>query len=206
MQEPNDTISKRVNSPFHIADGKDYIHMPPAIINAYIKDMITPSLDIATEFVPTMPTDIDAFTEQFPGGPLGALGVYDRMFRMRRLPFPHIKCEQLLYYFYAREITDLYAIQESFLEHFDEGVDSAEDINRWYAANASKVPAKYRTSLTFHSFKIYQLNESRDIIDFGTARTWSGNKIIIEYDYHHKKSDDPTYDPTRPDYLANRLN
>jgi hypothetical protein len=24
----------------------------------------------------------------------------------------------------------------------------------------------------------------RDIIDFGTARTYGGNKIIIEYDYH----------------------
>jgi len=198
-------LEPKHNSPFYKANGKDYLHMPPAIINAYIKDIITPHLDISVQFVPTMPTDIDAFTEQFPGGPLGALGVYDRMFRMRRLPLPSIKCEQLLYYFYAREISDLYSIQESFLEHFDEGVDSAEDINSWYLENSEKVPAQYRTNIKFHSFKVYQLNESRDIIDFGTARTWSGNKIIIEYDYHHKKSNDLDYE-NLPDYLGNRQN
>jgi hypothetical protein len=36
----------------------------------------------------------------------------------------------------------------------------------------------------FHSFKVYQLEEVRDIIDFGTARTYAGNKIIIDYQYH----------------------
>ena len=36
----------------------------------------------------------------------------------------------------------------------------------------------------FHSTKIYQLEETRDIIDFGTARTYAGNKIIIDYDWH----------------------
>jgi hypothetical protein len=36
----------------------------------------------------------------------------------------------------------------------------------------------------FHNFKVYQLEETRDIIDFGTARTFGGNKIIIDFDYH----------------------
>jgi hypothetical protein len=36
----------------------------------------------------------------------------------------------------------------------------------------------------FHNFKIYQLEETRDIVDFGTARTYAGNKIIIDYDWH----------------------
>jgi hypothetical protein len=36
----------------------------------------------------------------------------------------------------------------------------------------------------FHSFKVYQLEETRDIIDFGTARTYGGNKIIIDFEYH----------------------
>lgn len=174
------------------SNNKKFTNMPPAIINAYIKDVVVPD-EISMEFVPTMPTDIDAFTEQFPGGPLGALGVYDRMFRMRRIPMPHIKCEQLLYYFYARDIQELYRIQEVFLEHFDRGDESGQDINAWYLANRNKIDSDtgkpiiaphYQTDIFFHSFKIYQLNESRDIIDFGTARTWAGNKIIIEYDYH----------------------
>jgi hypothetical protein len=36
----------------------------------------------------------------------------------------------------------------------------------------------------FHDTKIYQLEEARDIIDFGTARTYAGNKVIIEYCWH----------------------
>jgi hypothetical protein len=36
----------------------------------------------------------------------------------------------------------------------------------------------------FHEIKIFQLEETRDIIDFGTARTWAGNKIIIDYEWH----------------------
>ena len=47
-------LEPKHNSPFYKADGKDYLHMPPAVINAYIKDVITPHLDIAVEFVPTM--------------------------------------------------------------------------------------------------------------------------------------------------------
>ena len=47
-------LEPKHNSPFYKADGKDYLHMPPAIINAYIKDVITPHLDISVEFVPTI--------------------------------------------------------------------------------------------------------------------------------------------------------
>jgi hypothetical protein len=36
----------------------------------------------------------------------------------------------------------------------------------------------------FHEIKIYQLEETRDIVDFGTARTFAGNKIIIDYCWH----------------------
>jgi hypothetical protein len=40
----------------------------------------------------------------------------------------------------------------------------------------------------FHRFKVYQLEEVRDIIDFGTARTYGGNKIIIDFEYHQDNS------------------
>jgi hypothetical protein len=44
--------------------------------------------------------------------------------------------------------------------------------------------AKSFLPVYFHYFRIYQLEETRDIIDFGTARTYAGNKIIIDYCYH----------------------
>ena len=41
-----------------------------------------------------------------------------------------------------------------------------------------------KKAVFFHSFKLFQLEETADIIDFGTARTWAGNKLIIDYKYH----------------------
>lgn len=36
----------------------------------------------------------------------------------------------------------------------------------------------------FHEIKVFQLEEARDIVDFGSARTWAGNKLIIDYCWH----------------------
>lgn len=36
----------------------------------------------------------------------------------------------------------------------------------------------------FHEIKVFQLEESRDIIDFGSARTFAGNKLIVDYCWH----------------------
>jgi hypothetical protein len=73
----------------------------------------------------------------------------------------------------------------------DRGDESAEDINRWISDNMLNQDGIYVASdgleylpVYFHNFKIYQLEETRDIIDFGTARTYAGNKIIIDYTYH----------------------
>ena len=77
------------------------IHHPPSIINKYLGSKVDERFDSGTTyFFPTLPTDIDSLTQTFPQSN-GLFGVYDRMFKMRRMPFPHIKCEQLLYYFYA---------------------------------------------------------------------------------------------------------
>jgi len=48
------------------------------------------------------------------------------------------------------------------------------------------VPEYVDNIFHFHNFKVYQLEETRDIIDFGTARTYGGNKIIIDFDYHQQ--------------------
>jgi hypothetical protein len=38
----------------------------------------------------------------------------------------------------------------------------------------------------FHSFRVYQVDETRDLLDLASARTVYANKLIIEYDYHTK--------------------
>ena len=145
---------------------------------------------IGVPFFPSRPASIDELTEQWIviGDQRlqysGVMATWDRLIRMRRSPFPHIKCEQLLYYFYATEanVTEtMVQVQETVLRLMDRGDETAEDINAWAKGKSFEgMTCKFY----FHNFKIYQLEEVRDIIDFGTARTYGGNKIIIDYDYH----------------------
>mgnify|MGYP006915399748 CR=1 len=73
----------------------------------------------------------------------------------------------------------------------DRGDESAEDLNAWIMSSPdyNSATGLYKGEFLpvyFHDIKIYQLEETRDIIDFGTARTYAGNKIIIDYCYHTK--------------------
>jgi hypothetical protein len=172
------------------------IHHPPSIINAYLAANIDPGFNLddsiggsepigTTYFFPTLPTDIENLTTMFPQSN-EVFAVYDRMFKMRRAPFPYIKCEQLLYYFYAvgqDATTKMVITQQQISDLLDSGDDSAKDLNDWAAANPGAWSLDSKP-VFFHNFKIYQLEETRDIVDFGTARTYAGNKIIIDYDWH----------------------
>lgn len=162
------------------------IHHPPTIINKYLASKLDmPGFSGAAYFFPTLPTQIDALTETFPDSN-GVFAVYDRMFKMRRVPFPYIKCEQLLYYFYATgddAQKKMIITQQQVNDLLDYADDSAKDLNEWAAANQEDWNAESKPCF-FHNFKIYQLEETRDIVDFGTARTYAGNKMIIDYDWH----------------------
>lgn len=167
------------------------IYHPPSFINAYLAEKIPARFDnsFVLPFFPTAPTDIATLTEQFPDG-LGA--VYDRMLKMRRSPFPHIKSEQLLYYFYktAGDPVMLIEATQVLQDLLDREDESAQELNEWSAAKqASSQPLRNDAGEIlpipfFHRIRIYQLEETRDIIDFGTARTYAGNKIILDYDWH----------------------
>jgi hypothetical protein len=195
------------------------ISYPPIFINDYLKEKVSQYFidnpfdgqvgDMTIPFFPTSPTDIEALTQSFPTSN-GMFAVYDRMFKMRRKAFPHIKDEQLLYYFYKMQGDPVALIITTQLvqDLLDRGDESAQDLNAWIANNdrlftrpdGQKVYQPNNTTgiyslnfaneeflpVFFHDIKIYQLEETRDIIDFGTARTFAGNKIIIDYCYHTK--------------------
>jgi len=111
---------------------------------------------------------------------------------MNKKSFPHIKCEQLLYYFYATQenvIENLVQVTEGVQRLMDRGDESAQEVNDWCSNRQINLGTAQSQDLIdnifyFHTFKVYQLEETRDIIDFGTARTYGGNKIIVEFDYH----------------------
>ena len=155
---------------------------PVLWINQYLKEKIFEASTLVVPFFPTGPSTIETLQTSFPES--GAMAVWDRMFRMRRGPFPHIKCEQVLYYFYANGESPqlkMIDIQESVLRYMDRGDESAQELNAW---TKGKTFDGMECKFYFHDFKIYHLEEARDIVDFGTARTYAGNKIIIDYDYH----------------------
>lgn len=164
---------------------------PPKLINDYLHEKINSALGFSMPFFPSGPTDINALTETWPDATNNTFAVYDRMFRLRRKAFPHIKSEQILYYFYktSNDPEQLIDVTQHVYDLLDREDESAEDINSWIRSKLNRsgiyiAQDKEFLPVFFHSFRIYQLQEVRDIIDFGTARTFAGNKIIIDYDYH----------------------
>lgn len=182
------------------------ISYPPAFINRYLQEKLAAQGFGATPMYPTMPTDF-AISDSFILRDLigdsqnnifafqGNVAIYDRMFKYRRKPFPHVKCEQLLYYFYAVEqnaVPNLIEMIQKIQDLLDREDESADELNRWLQEKqASNDPlldnnGNELKTVFFHNMKVYHLEETRDIVDFGTARTYAGNKIIIDYDYHLK--------------------
>jgi hypothetical protein len=180
------------------------LNTPMLWINKYLQEKVFENTDLAIPFFPVKPNAIDDLTEQWMvidsidiDGNLvsnrvpykGILSVYDRLIRMRRSPFPHIKQEQALYYFYAtqEDVTEnMVQIQEAVLRLMDREDETAEEINAWAKGKSYNTPTGdvLTNRFFFHKFRVYQLEEVRDIIDFGTARTYGGNKIIIDFEYH----------------------
>jgi len=166
------------------------LNTPVLWVNKYLEDKIPLLTNIEVPLFPSTPSILDDLTGSFPAG--GVMGTWDRLVKMNRKSMPHIKSEQILYYFYAtaeNTIENMVQIQESVLRLMDRLDETAEEVNNWCSNRAinigtEAIPNLIENMFYFHSFKIYQLEETRDIIDFGTARTYGGNKIIIDFEYH----------------------
>jgi len=188
------------------------ISYAPIFINDYLREKLNSLLGgqgvaVDVPFFPTSPSTIEQLTQTATINNAGNLfAVYDRMFKMRRRPFPHTKDEQLLYYFYSLDIPVMVDATQYIADLLDRGDESAQDLNSWIQTKlVNGVYSKPDGNTTkeflpvyFHDVKIYQLEETRDIIDFGTARTYAGNKIIIDYCYHTKgySAGNATYNDT----------
>ena len=162
------------------------LNTPVLWVNAYLQEKLEDLGFETMPFFPSVPSTINDLTEFFPSS--GVMATYDRMIRMRRSPFPHIKCEQLLYYFYAtaeNSVLNMVKITEQTLRLMDREDETAEELNEWCKNKGSILVegVAIEPNFRFVNFKVFQLQETRDIVSFGTARTYAGNKIIIYYDY-----------------------
>ncbi len=164
---------------------------PPIWINAYIKQELLKYDFNNVIVIPSTPTAIDDVYKNTLGSYPDLAIQYDRLFRFRRTPFYPMKCEQLLYYIYSTNATKIYDAMIIISQLLDRSDASAEDLNRWAAANplyedeAARIandPQPY--NVYFHDIKVYQLEETRDLGELGAIRGLTLNKLIIEYDYH----------------------
>lgn len=166
----------------------DLLNTPVLWVNKYLQAKIAEITSLDTPFFPSTPSTLNDLTELFPTG--GTMATWDRLVKLNRRNFPHIKSEQIMYYFYAtaeNSVENMVKIQEAVLRLMDRFDETAEELNNWCSnrrIDLGNGSDPVDNMFYFHSFKVYQLEETRDIIDFATARTYGGNKIIIEYEYH----------------------
>lgn len=116
------------------------LNTPALWVNKYLQEKLFNDTEIGIPFFPTKPSTIEDLTEQWITindervSYQGVVSVYDRLIRLRRSPFPHIKQEQMLYYFYATTenvTSQMVQIQEAVLRLMDREDETAEDVNKW---------------------------------------------------------------------------
>lgn len=170
------------------------VNIPSLWVNQYFKENIAKFIKINVPFVPTIPTSIEDFEDsmividkiRYPYA--GVIGIYDRMIRMRRKSFPHIKHEQLVFSFYATQdsaIDKVFGVTETALRLFDGEDESGYDLNVWAQNKKINVNGISLTNeFYFHRFKVYQLEETADNVSFGSTRAYGYSKLIVEFEYH----------------------
>lgn len=168
---------------------------PPLFINGYLEQQFKDfgllnenSPSTYSPFMPVDPTSIytqyDNLVEQTPDG-VPLLIVWDRMLKVNPSPFYMRKREQVVYTIHSSSMDKVYGAHRVISEALDRMDASAEDVNAWTAKNpiidSDGVSAQ---NVYFHNFRVYQINETRDLLDLASTRVIFRNKIIVEYDYH----------------------
>ena len=71
---------------------------------------------------------------------------------------------------------------------FTKGLSYAGDVASTAASGSMLKKESTPYNIAFHSTRVYQADESRDVAELASARTLFVNKLIVEYDYHIKNS------------------
>lgn len=188
-------------------DNTTLLNTPTIWINKYIQENLVKNIDVGVPIFTSSPTNIDDLSETYVSMQVlnengkevtkrypykGIVMNWDRMVQMSKPGFPHIRTEQILYYLYATEDNvweSIVKIQENILRLMNRSDESAQEINDWTSnrqvnLGTSQLPKPIDCMFYFHSFRVYQLDEARNLVNYGSVRTYGGNKFVIEFDYH----------------------
>jgi hypothetical protein len=177
----------------------DNIPFPPHWINAYLFNKLSndygPSkvgMGPTQSIVPFFATTTTGREELYQQLKMSNTGVeqptmitYDRLMRFRVSPFYGIKREQLIYTIYGslRSVQNINIVVSQLLDREDA---AAQDINEWCKNNPISLNGQsISPNVFFHNFRVYQIDETRDLLELNSVNLaeWA-SKIIIEYDYH----------------------
>jgi hypothetical protein len=123
-------------------------------------------------------------------GMIPAVLFYDRMIRLRSSAFPIGKREQVLYTVYG-SIPSCTNIGNVMLGVLDREDYSAQDLNKWMSDNKASLVAKgMPMKVFFRGIRVFQADESRDLVELDGYKRGSIHKYIVEYDYHFKDNPD----------------
>lgn len=165
---------------------------PPLFINGYLqqqfKDFGLIGSGIADSvFIAVTPSNIDELYNNILEGnayPDPLMVVYDRMLRVNPSPFYVRKREQIIYTVHSTSLDKVLGAHRIISEALDRMDASAQDVNAWIAKNPVSDSGSTAQNIYFHNFRVYQINETRDLLDLASVRTIFRNKIIVEYEYH----------------------
>jgi hypothetical protein len=164
---------------------------PPLFVNQYIVEQlqlfgILAGTEQMTPIFPTSPTNIEDVFKNYIGAPSvddPLLIQYERLIRFRPTPFYRRKREQVVYYLYCTDLSKIMDAHRIITDALDREDSAAQDINAFCAeASTSQLPF----NIFFHNIRVYQADETRDILELASARTVYANNLIVEYDYHTK--------------------
>jgi len=162
---------------------------PPFFINQYVVEQlklfgILTGFEQMNPIFPTSPTNIEDVFKNYIGAPgVGdpLLIQYERLVRFRVGPFYPRKREQLIYYLYCTDLSKINDAHRIITDSLDREDSAAQDVNALCAElSTSDLPF----NVYFHNVRVYQADETRDVLELASARTVYANKLIVEYDYH----------------------
>ena len=175
-----------------MADVKQTTGFPPLLLNKYVlaqlelHGLYTPNLNsgMSSPIVTIQSTNIDDLFKEIAipeGGTF--LIAYDRLVRYKPSTFYRHKREQLIYTIHALDEAVGLDISRVVIEALDRQDSSGQDINQWLIENKASL-GNLNNNVFFHSSRVFQVDENRDLVELGSIKFNYRGKLIIEYDYH----------------------
>jgi post-segregation antitoxin (ccd killing protein) len=163
---------------------------PPVLINKYILaqlqnfDLLT-GIEGIDPIFPVQSSNIDDLYNEISIDGAPFMIFWDRLIRYGSGTDYWNKREQLVYTIHATSDIKGINISRVITEALDREDAAAQDVNTWLSQNNADMPP---LNVFFHNFRVFQIDETRDILELASVKFNWKNKIIIEYDYHTNTS------------------